>query len=503
MIKKIIILLFLAIVSTSRVMSQDITPPDTPVLDSVSVIQSTGDVYVGWEFSDSLDVAGYIIYRQNGLIWQTIDTVKSPAINFYIDTSAAANFHYEMYRIAAYDSSLNRSPMTDVADAQNTLYAFPYIQEDNCVSKIKLAWNSYKGWSSGVLGYRIYYSVNYGPEILLAAVSSNLTYYNHLNLMDTATYCYYIRSVSFDGKTSTSNKTCAFTNLPDVPKYANINFVTDTNNTQIAISYTTDTSADIKNYKLLRSNQINGTFDTITKFNNVIQTPLLYIDNDVNVTDIYYYKLIAYNHCNSIIKESNIARNIVLSISSDNEMFMTLIWNPYINWGNGVENYNIYRINDTGQSELIKSVSSNDTVYKQDISEFVKKDIPILGHFCYYVEAIETGINKYGIKGKSISNIACENRNPFVFIPNAFSPNNDAINDVFMPSVTFISKEDYIFSIYDRWGELLYSTNNFNEGWNGKIKGKQVKGGVYIYYLQYKSVANETFEKCGYFTIIR
>ena len=184
-------------------------------------------------------------------------------------------------------------------------------------------------------------------------------------------------------------------------------------------------------------------------------------------------------------------------------MLMNLNWNPYINWENNVETYNIYRVTESGISELVASSAASDTAYTVSIGEFIRRNSPISGQFCYYVEAIETGTDKYGIKGKSISNIACETRAPIVYLPNAFSPNNDLINDVFMPAITFISKNDYEFKIYDRWGQIIFSTTDYNKGWNGKTGSKPVKGGIYIYYLQYKSVGNELFEKCGYFTVIR
>lgn len=487
----------------NKIIAQDITPPDTPILDSVSVIDPSGYIYLGWEFSDSLDVAGYIIYRQNGSIWQTIDTVKSPFVNFYIDSSAVGNQHLEMYRIAAYDSSLNRSPMTDIENAQNTMYSIPNIKEENCVSKINLKWNAYIGWSNGVYEYRIYYSVNNSPFTLLTSVESAVTSYDHVNLLDTTTYCYYIRAVSTDGKTSTSNKICKFIDLPNVQKYSYINFVSDTGElNQLNLSFSVDTAADVRNYKLLRRDEYTSFFDTIVDFNIVSQSPYLYTDYVENLTTKYYYKLIAYNNCNAIVKESNIARNIVLKAKEKRDT-VKLSWNPYINWENGVDKYNVYRIDDNGQHILIKTATNFDSICKYDITDVLIKDTTISGHLCFYIEAIELDTNKYRIQGRSKSNIVCINKEPYVYMPNAFSPNNDKINDVFKPSTRCISNNDYTFIIYDRWGKTIYKTTILNKGWDGKYNGIMVKGGVYCYLVQYKSNSNDYFEKCGYFTVIR
>ncbi len=70
-----------------------------------------------------------------------------------------------------------------------------------------------------------------------------------------------------------------------------------------------------------------------------------------------------------------------------------------------------------------------------------------------------------------------------IFIPNAFTPNNDGINDVFH----IIPYENYKlnkFSIYDRWGKLMFETNDARIGWNGTFNGTPAPAGIYIYYIE-------------------
>ena len=82
------------------------------------------------------------------------------------------------------------------------------------------------------------------------------------------------------------------------------------------------------------------------------------------------------------------------------------------------------------------------------------------------------------------SETSCE-----VYVPSAFSPNNDGINDIFKPySETEIMVTD--LKIFGRWGQLLYaeknlSTTDLNAGWDGKTNGTFLKDGVYIYVLNY------------------
>ena len=76
-----------------------------------------------------------------------------------------------------------------------------------------------------------------------------------------------------------------------------------------------------------------------------------------------------------------------------------------------------------------------------------------------------------------------------LFIPNAFSPNNDRVNDKFQ---IFANNQDLriqTYQIYNRWGGRVYSMNDFNIGdfnmwWDGTYKNKALDNGVYVYYIE-------------------
>ncbi len=71
-----------------------------------------------------------------------------------------------------------------------------------------------------------------------------------------------------------------------------------------------------------------------------------------------------------------------------------------------------------------------------------------------------------------------------IFIPNAFTPNGDGINDVFKPVVTG-SLSDYNCRIYNRLGQLIFQTHNPVEGWNGRLNGALQNIGVYVWICEY------------------
>lgn len=72
------------------------------------------------------------------------------------------------------------------------------------------------------------------------------------------------------------------------------------------------------------------------------------------------------------------------------------------------------------------------------------------------------------------------------FVPNVFSPNGDGLNDYFTP----ISKSNFVnysLKIYNRWGELVYFSNNANDCWDGQQKNGQIEIGTYFYILNAKT----------------
>ncbi len=89
------------------------------------------------------------------------------------------------------------------------------------------------------------------------------------------------------------------------------------------------------------------------------------------------------------------------------------------------------------------------------------------------------------------------------YIPNAFSPNGDGVNDQFIPSFTSI--KSYEILIFDRWGQEVFYSNNWNTHWDGKhqITGEPLKQDVYLYRLKFMNEANQETTEIGRITLIR
>lgn len=106
----------------------------------------------------------------------------------------------------------------------------------------------------------------------------------------------------------------------------------------------------------------------------------------------------------------------------------------------------------------------------------------------YNITAADTlGCSKtFTVKAELKNCIACT-----VFVPNAFTPNDDGINDKLKGFINCPAAE-YHLQIYNRWGQKIFETNSINKGWDGKQKGEPMPIGVYVYLVQYKNRVNET-----------
>lgn len=90
---------------------------------------------------------------------------------------------------------------------------------------------------------------------------------------------------------------------------------------------------------------------------------------------------------------------------------------------------------------------------------------------------------------------------PILFVPNAFTPNNDNLNEIFIPYGYGI--KDIKFEVYDRWGLKIFESNNIDIGWNGYYRGEPAPVDVYIYRVVYETENNQFYQKEGHFSLIR
>jgi gliding motility-associated-like protein len=90
------------------------------------------------------------------------------------------------------------------------------------------------------------------------------------------------------------------------------------------------------------------------------------------------------------------------------------------------------------------------------------------------------------------------------FLPNAFTPNYDGINDIFVGKGFTQYIKDFHLTVFNRWGEVIFSTNDVEEGWNGSKfnKGTLLPIGVYLVVYSYRHPKGFIVSKTGYITLL-
>lgn len=88
-----------------------------------------------------------------------------------------------------------------------------------------------------------------------------------------------------------------------------------------------------------------------------------------------------------------------------------------------------------------------------------------------------------------------------VFVPTAFTPNNDGVNDMLFVRSLFVEEMEII--VYDRWGEEVFKTDDIRVGWDGSYKGKDLSPDVYAYCLKATCINGEETIRTGNVTLLR
>lgn len=124
-------------------------------------------------------------------------------------------------------------------------------------------------------------------------------------------------------------------------------------------------------------------------------------------------------------------------------------------------------------------------------------------------------VDKPGLYWVTVNNLCGSDRdsvlveystcNCIMFIPNIFTPNDDNVNDVFRPEISCDIRY-YVIKVFNRWGELVFESNDIEKGWDGTFKGSKQDPAVFIYKIEYVGVDDYklvSFKRHGSVTLLR
>lgn len=200
----------------------------------------------------------------------------------------------------------------------------------------------------------------------------------------------------------------------------------------------------------------------------------------------YDYQAYFINRCGDTLT-SNIHTSILLTGEKTGAMTMKFGFSPY--FGFDIERYELYRLlvgkgtyelYATYPGPLIDSFANGEDNYGQR----------------YRIKAYELGGDRI-----SWSNDFTLYFEPVMFVPNAFTPNQNGVNEVFKPVVSGV--RDFKMMIYDRWGGKISEINDESQGWDGNVNGLPAQDGVYVYYIEFKDYADKIYQFSGTIHLLR
>ncbi len=473
---------------------QNLIPPEIPILDSVSVDRLTQNATLGWQPSASGDTEGYIIYQFLAGVWTPIDTVWGIGTTSYENLLSNADTNPESYCIAAIDSCGITSPLTN-GHTSTILTA----SADICGRSIELGWTEYLGFSGGVAQYDIFFSENGSPFTLLTSVSGSTTQFTANGLNDGSNYCYYINAVSLLGLHSSSEIACVSVNFPDLPSYIYIRTASVQPDGSVFIHWIVDPTVYVKAFSLQNSFSASGPFLSIDYHTFSGQSDYNFNDLITNANDRpVFYRVVVIDSCNNEAMSSDTAKTIHLHGKALSDLTNEIEWNDYEGWPTGIQELRLYRSVDGIPDPIpIATFPPGFGNSIDDVATFILSN----GLFTYRLEAIEAAGNPFGFVDTASSNSFSIQQIPRIFIANAFAP--DGYNKTFCPMGVFIDHNSYSFIVFNKLGEEMFNSTNFNECWDGNNDGSPAPLGVYHYVLSLELPDGQSFHKKGHIILIR
>lgn len=459
------------------------TNPDPPSINFVTV-NSNGDVFIEWskQSIDQSNTKSVKIYHNKR------DERKS-----ILDSSSYISQNYFFHETSTDSVNYYSTTVTDTCNKTSThsnAHATIRIEtETTSFETIDLNWTEYQGWGQ-VDTYTIYRSVNGGAFEFLDEVPGSQRNYTDRYLCNVI-HGYYIMAnhptKNFKSKSNTSFIQPLYINFNIPPEIISSTVKMDSN---IFTDWITHS-----NYKSVSSSYIIDRWDPyfgwITNYAEISESPFL--DDGASIYNSYKYRVKYTDKCGNIGPLSNFGGNILLQGRQHSSHF-ELYWNHYEEWSTGIKEYKVQYYNT--EKNMYQDITGViDTSYID--SQFEKEGVN--ENYCFRIVAIKD----QDISVKSISNSICFIPEAKDYFPNAFSPNNDAINETFKYEGSFA--KELKTKIYSRWGVLVYESDDVKFEWDGKDQktGESCSNGTYIFHYELRGFDGTVIKNNKIISLIR
>lgn len=448
-----------------------------------------------FESYKSFDFTNYSIYKYSAGAYQKVKEITNPSDTVYMDNLVNTLDNSYCYKVRMKNLCLLESQLPLTQEHCTIETKTKGLFESN-----EVKWTPYIGFDS-IARYEIWRSDNHDRRtyVFLDSVSSGTRTYLDTNFSCFVSKHYLIKAVQSGGFNEYSNSDTSV-GTPHTINTTKPNLawrVTVENNDYALLEW----KHDAWSRHGIRGYLVEKCFADGSKSNND-----QYFDAEIlNLNDFkvkvneqsYVYRMRGIDNCNDTTPWSNYSQTILLKGYFDKAANKpALSWNFYKEWGQGIVRYEIDRMLPNGLFETIASVSNTVNSYIDYSAE--SGCVP---HYIYRVRAISAWHAQYDTLAISTSNHAQVWPESHLFMPNAFSPDQNNINEKFGPNGQYIIK--YHITIYNRWGEKLFESDNCMEAWDGTYKQERCQQDVYMYRIEALGADNKKYNLHGTFTLLR
>jgi gliding motility-associated-like protein len=281
--------------------------------------------------------------------------------------------------------------------------------------------------------------------------------------------------------------------LPDKQYLYNVTVKDD----KVLLTWNQTKELDFARYFLWKGYRNQAPTEYVMELDFLKQTDTVYLDNKVQVNDTSHcYYLVMLDTCGNYGPLGQVFCTTVLR-GAAKPFKNTLNWQPFVKSDEFPVSYDLRKFALSTVGPIAVGTYDDATFTATDLS-FNTDD----GRYIYEVDVLHTPVGWTGVQARSTSNKVELTQKPYIFVPNAFSPNLDAINDTW--NIVDVFVKDYTLKVYNRWGGLVFETTDKNQKWTGKdLNNNDVPTDVYVYLITYTGWQNEVGTEKGNVTILR
>ncbi|MDX1627954.1 MAG: gliding motility-associated C-terminal domain-containing protein, partial [Fulvivirga sp.] len=447
--------------------SQQVQPVTALTAGTITSVQVLDNATAVLNYNYNADIQHQLQISQNGNTAFAPFKTYSTAVTS--DTISGINFseNYFCFRLAALNDCDNTTD--DTSDAVCSI-DLDLVVEDGFNA---LTWST----QNPDLNFELFRD-DLGASPLTTISNVSARSFDDNTVLCNTNYCYTLVANYNNGVTSTSGQVCgtAFTTQPPpAVEEMSIQVAGD----EISLFWPEISSSNELTYSIYKSFDNNlQLIDTTTSAGFTISS--------LNTQVQHCFQIQVADNCGNSNTNGVVACSIFLQGTIDRSDQVNLSWSNYDGWDNGVAQYTVSKLYETGSG-------GTNTTTETNFSEVDNSNNQVI-----FYRVTATPNDNLNISSSNTVRLIKPNN---IYFPNAFTPDGNGTNDTFAVNGRFIVS--YELKIFNRWGEMVFFSTSMENGWNGVLNSQALEEGTYVFTVSMTDEAGRKIERDGSIVLLR